>query len=139
VRIYTLVERTAAALAAAHAADGASAARRRLLDVASADLRRIQREQTPWGEGLAGLLAASVAAAEGRGDDVRAALEAAQARCASLSMAAHAAAARVRCGEWIGGAEGEALRDQGLEQLRALGAKAPLRMARMLAPPVLGW
>jgi hypothetical protein len=112
------------------------------LKIARRDLRAVQRERTKWGDALAGLIAASIAAAEGRGDDVVRSLQNAQASFEALSMAAHAAAAGVRLGEWSGGAQGGTVvaeAEDGLDRLRELGAASPQRMARMLAPPVLGW
>jgi hypothetical protein len=54
----------------------------------------------------------------------------------ALAMPAHAASARVRRGEFVGGAAGEQLRDAAHRSLAAAGVARPERIAAVFAPAV---
>jgi hypothetical protein len=53
-----------------------------------------------------------------------------------LAMAAHAAAARFRRGELLGGRDGDRLCGEARDRLRALGIACPARVIEMYAPRV---
>jgi hypothetical protein len=109
-----------------------------LFDAALRDARRVERESMPWGNALAELIHAAVAA--GRGDRTRAAatLEAAVAHLESCDMRNLAAAARRRHGELIGGDLGRALVDQGNSRMTAQKIQNMDRYTAMLTPGFRG-
>jgi hypothetical protein len=108
--------------------------RRRLLATASRDAARIDRERRPWADGLSKLVKGCVAAAS---DDVPNAVslfEQAAHDCDGAEMALHAAVARRRKGELIGGDEGRALISACDEWLSSQRVRDPERMVAMMAP-----
>jgi hypothetical protein len=111
---------------------------RALLDTALRDARRVERESMPWGNALAQLIHAAVAA--GRGDQAEAAarLEAAAAQLDSSDMCNLAAVARRRHGELIGGDLGRALIDEGNSRMTAQKVQNLDRYTAMLAPGFRG-
>lgn len=132
VRIISLDFRARAALAAAGATEG----RRRaaLLKAAAADARRIRRENAPWGEAMALLTLASVAAAHGADAECVRLLEQAEVAFEATSMKLHAAATSRRLAERRGGAEREERLSTTGEMMNDQGIRDPDRMTMMLAP-----
>ena len=117
------------------AAQTANAAERAdLLRGAEGHASAIIRERTHWGDPLALLLRAGVAAT--RGDTSRAVplLESAEAGLGAADMALHAAAARRRRGELIGGEAGHGLVAAADAWMTGQSIKNPERMTAMLAP-----
>jgi hypothetical protein len=105
-----------------------------LLRAAAQDAGRIEREKVAWGEPLAQLLHAGVAAVRG---DRTAALDR-LGRAAAGFDAAHmglfAAAARRRHGEILSGPDGLALVTSADDALRRQQVRAPERLAAAFAP-----
>jgi hypothetical protein len=106
----------------------------RLLAGVDRHARRMLRQHTRWGDPLAQLLRASVAAM--RGDRPRALwlLEVAESGFATAEMALHGAVARRRRGELTGGEAGRALVASADAWMQGQGIRRPERMAAMLAP-----
>ena len=109
-----------------------------LLDAALREARRVERESMPWGNALAHLIHAAVAANRGDRAGAAARLEAAAAHLESSDMRNLAAVARRRRGELIGGDEGRALVDQGNSRMAAQKIQNPDRYTAMLAPGFRG-
>jgi hypothetical protein len=129
VYVETYAMRARSALAAA---DGWRA--RLLVAEAEADARRIERVGAPWAGCLAGLIRAGAAATRrdrrGAIDELRRAIVA----CEAADMVLHAAAARVRLGEALGGEEGRTEIERGTERMSSAGIRVPQRVTEMLAP-----
>jgi hypothetical protein len=121
--------RVAAATQAANAAD-----RDALLEGAERHARTILREKTLWGDPLALLVRAG--AASTRHDTAGAVrlLESAESGLTAAAMALHAAVARRRRGELMGGETGRALVVAADAWMTAQAIKNPERMTAMLAP-----
>ena len=123
LRVFALDLRGRCALAGGGAAD---------LSHVTRDARRIGRERLSWTRVLAALLEAGIHAK--RGD--RAAALAAYRTGAELAdraeMALHAAVARVRVGELLGGADRDAV--SALAWMREQGVRRPDRLVALLAP-----
>ncbi|PYQ02687.1 MAG: ATP-binding protein [Acidobacteria bacterium] len=119
---------------AAAAETGDPGERTALLRGAERHAKSIIRERTHWGDPLALLLRAGVAAT--RGDTSRAVplLESAEAGLGAADMALHAAAARRRRGELIGGEAGHGLVAAADAWMTGQSIKNPERMTAMLAP-----
>ena len=99
-----------------------------------ADARAIEAQRTPWGDALAQLLRAGIAA---RNADVRAAvahLAEAAAGFDPASMALYAAAARRRRGELTDGPAGDLLRARADEWLATQDVRNPPRLLATLTP-----
>ncbi|HEY7509434.1 MAG TPA: AAA family ATPase, partial [Vicinamibacteria bacterium] len=131
-RIEVLWLRARGALAAAVATPAEDPAPR--LAAAGTEARRLRGEGAPWANALAGLVQSAVCAWQG--DRARAVLlleEAGQAAGAA-HMGLHAAAARRRRGELIGGADGEALVREADAWMRGQDVRDPGRMAALIAP-----
>jgi hypothetical protein len=99
-----------------------------------ADARAIEAQRTPWGDALAQLLRAAIAA---RNDDRRAAvahLAEAAAGFDPANMALYAAAARRRRGELTDGPAGALLRARADEWLAAQNVRDPPRLLATLTP-----
>jgi hypothetical protein len=118
--------------AAARASDPGE--RRALVARAERHARAILRHRTRWGDPLALLLRAGVAATRGDRDRARPLLEAAEVGFAAAEMALHAAAAQRRRGELIGGDVGRALLASSDAWMAEQGIRSPERMTGMLAP-----
>jgi hypothetical protein len=96
--------------------------------------RRLRREGARWAAPLAALLDAGVSAAR---DDTAGAvsdLERAEQGFAEVNMALHAAVARRRRGELVGGTEGAALVEAANAWMHAQGIVRPDGIVGMLAP-----
>jgi hypothetical protein len=104
------------------------------LAAAGRDARRLEREKMAWGEGLARLIRAGVAA--GRGDTPGAVsrLNAAVAGLEANDMRYPAAGARRRLGALLGGDEGRALIAEVNSWMTSQGIRNPDRFTAMLAP-----
>lgn len=120
---------TAVAMARTHPAE-----REALLRVARKDARRLEREGPHHARGSAALVRAAVATAEGRQEEAVGALDAAMAAFTEAEMVLHAACARRRKGELLGGEEGQALVTASEETMRARGIREPARWAACFAP-----
>jgi hypothetical protein len=137
VCLESLHHRARAGLALACDRTVAEAQRRKLLRVASRDTARMKRRRMPWGDALANLTQAGIAAAQGNRDDAMALLKAAEAGFEAADMALYAAAARRRRGQLTRGKEGQSLVDAADLWMAGQNIRNPERMAAMLAPG--GW
>lgn len=117
---------------AAHASE--TAERDSHVRKAEAHARVILKERTQWGDPLAHVLRAGVAAARGQTDAAIQMLESAEAGFGAAEMALHAAAARRRRGELVGGDAGGSLVASADGWMAGQGIRCPERMAAMLAP-----
>jgi eukaryotic-like serine/threonine-protein kinase len=125
-RIEALHLRARAALARAQMEPSA---REELLASAARDARRIENEGVHYGVPLARLVQAAVMAARGQTEEAAASLATAAAELDGCDMALHAAAARRRHAELIGGDDGHASDWMALQKI-----KNPARMTALLAP-----
>jgi hypothetical protein len=107
----------------------------RLLEIATKAARKIEREKMPWALAIAQLVDASVAAVRGDGGASNALLAAEHALVAA-DMHLYAAATQFRRGQLTGGDSGTALAAKAREELVALGARNPERIADMVVPGV---
>ena len=105
-----------------------------LLRGAEGHARVILGERTHWGGPLALLLRAGVAATRGETSRAGPLLESAEAGLMAAEMALHAAAARRRRGELIGGEAGRGLVAAADAWMAGQSIKNPERMTAMLAP-----
>lgn len=104
-----------------------------LLGDASKAARAIERERMPWALAIARLVDANVAMV--RGDNGAAGLVAAAGKAlADADMHLYAAVTRYRRGQLIGGEDGTALVTSARDELIALGARNPERIAAMVMP-----
>ena len=117
---------------AAQAADPTE--RRDLLRGAEEHARTMLREKTRWGDALALLLRAGVAATRGETERALSLLEPAEAGLVAVEMALHAAVARRRRGELLGGDTGRGLVAVADAWMTTQTIKNPERMTAMLAP-----
>ncbi len=135
IEIHCLRARAALALyAALNGVDRAMPGPLQLLHEAEQCANRIEREGIAWGDALASLLRASIAAA--RGETEKASRLAFQAEEAFRGVHIHPwlLATRRRRGELLGGNEGKAMVEAADVQLRNMTIKNPARMASSLAP-----
>jgi hypothetical protein len=133
-RILTSDLRARVALAVAATAPNA----RPHLRAAHHHIRLLQRERMPWGEALAQLLCAGVAARRhDRIEAVRLLREAVE-RLEAVDMHLHAAAARRRLGELLGGGEGRELVARADAWMATQKIANPARMTDMHAPGFAG-
>jgi hypothetical protein len=139
LNILSRHHRASAALVFAEDCNLRNRERRRLIRTAEREAARIEREQMPWGLGLAALLRAGVAARRGNTGEAARLLTAAETILESTDMPLYAAAARRRRGELIAGDEGDEGRaliaDSDFFMLKQ-EIRNPGRMAAMLAPGV---
>ena len=105
-----------------------------LLRGAEGHAKTMMRERTLWGDPLALLLRAGASATRGETEAALRFLESAEAGFGSASMALHAAAARRRRGEVLGGDTGRELVADADVWMGAQSIKNPERMTAMLAP-----
>jgi predicted ATPase len=134
--IETLYLRARAALARVAGRENAPEGReaRKLLRRVERDARRIEREGTAWGNALARLVRACVAASAGDPESAAALAGSADQELRSVDMNLHAAAARRRRGELLGGDEGRALVEASDAWMTGQAIKDPGRITAMLAP-----
>ncbi len=105
-----------------------------MLQSALRDARRLEKERTPWVDGLGHLVTATVAHA--RGDDTRAiaTLSEAERSFRGADMPMFAFAAQHRRGELLGGDEGASLVRAAGEAFTAQQIAKPERMLEIFAP-----
>jgi serine/threonine protein kinase len=129
--------RGSAALAAAGELGRTDSRRKHLLSVAEGDARRLAQEHVPWASALSTLLCAGVAA--GRGAEERAIelYDAAAASAHAADMPLHAASARWRKAELMGGDEGRTLGALAEAAFAGQEVRIPSRLASVLAPVVV--
>src|SRR5262249_43949375 len=125
--------RARTALAAAIARPGDRA---RLLGGAAADARRLAAAGMAWSTGLAALVRAGIAAAEGHVELACARYGEAALQLDAAEMSLYAACARRRQGQVVGASQGEALIAQAETWMRAQGIQDPARMSALMAPGV---
>lgn len=99
----------------------------RLVALAARDRARIARDPNPTARPYHALLGGLLARSPELLDDAARGFD-------QLAMAAHAAAARHRAGELIGGRIGDRLRGAARDRLRQLGIARPERMVELYAP-----
>jgi hypothetical protein len=132
VRVGLLHLRGRLALAA-HADDGKG---RVHLAQARESMRRLERERMPVARWFSRLLAATLAHREGRSEEARKVLEQAIQNLDASGMMLHAAAARRRLGELVGGEAGTATLAQADAWYAAQGVRNPAGLTEMVLP---GW
>jgi hypothetical protein len=128
--------RLAIALAAGARSGGRATETKRFLAAAERDARRIERERAHWGDGLARMLRAGVAATRGDRATALALVSAAERSLHAADMELYAAAARRRRGEVLGGNEGQTLVESADLWMGEEGIRNPERMTAMLIPGV---
>ena len=133
VRINSFHLRARSAIAAAVRGPGA-AELEELLRLAARDTRRIEREGMPWGNALARLLRAGVAASRREPEAAVALLESAVRELDEADMTLHATVARRCLGRLLGGDGGRSLAEGADAWMSGQGIQNPERMAAMLAP-----
>jgi hypothetical protein len=129
VRIEMHYLRARAALASA--AQSGDAAKK--LSQAERDARAIERESTAWGNALALLIHAAVAATRGHSDAADRFQTAAD-HLQGCSMHLHALAARYRRGQLLGGDRGNTLVREAEDAMQREAIRRPDRFVPMLAP-----
>jgi serine/threonine protein kinase len=125
--------RARAAIQSARSRNDASECRA-LLARAERDANKIAGEKMPWSTPLAHLLRAGIHAARGDEAAALALLPEAATGLDAASMALYAAAARLRQGQVLGGAQGKQLVDAATRWMTDQGITNPARMTAMLAP-----
>jgi hypothetical protein len=136
LRIELLELRGRSALAAAVVARPACH-RWWLLASAAHDARRLEREDEPWARAHAQLLRAGIATLRGDHDRATAGLRAAADQFAGLEMHLHAAAARRRLGEILGGPKGCGLISLADDWMRERTIRDPAHMTSVYVPGFL--
>jgi hypothetical protein len=121
--------RVALAVAAA-GGKGAEQERR----AAARDGAWLRRQRGAWKRALGAMIVVGAEACAGRATDALPLLEGAERGFAEAGLALHAAVARRRRGELLGGDEGRALVAAADEWMRGQRIKNPARMAALLAP-----
>jgi tetratricopeptide (TPR) repeat protein len=106
---------------------------KRFLKIAEASARRIARDQTAWGDALAELLHAGIAVTAGDRRRALQSLDRAEAQLETAGMELHAAVARRRRGELIGGREGQKLIEKSDQWMQTEGIKNPARLTALIA------
>jgi serine/threonine protein kinase len=120
-----------AALAAAAEATS-TRERTRLLTIADHAAKRIEHERSDWGGVLAQLLRAGTALLRGREDQAVQRLRAVEISAPREEMHLHAACARHRLGEILGGDEGAALASDATRWMTVQGIRNPDAMTRTI-------
>jgi hypothetical protein len=106
------------------------------LGIAERDARSLRREKLLWADALAQLIEAALAFRRGQADQSRQILAAAAASLTAADMHMHAAVARRRLGQLLGGTQGQELVRQGEEWMNGQKVRNLDRMTVLLAP---GW
>lgn len=97
-------------------------------------VKQLRTERVDWADGCAASLEAGLAGLHGDHRAAEAALRQAISTFDGCQMALHAAAARARLADRLGGQEGNALRGQSDAYFAAEGVVAPDRMTRLMNP-----
>jgi hypothetical protein len=105
-----------------------------LLKIAESDARRIESQEMAWATQLASMIRAGIASIRGDASLAMELLLSAEKGCETADMQLHAAAARRRRGQLLGGEEGRALVEAADLWMIKQGIVAPERMAAMLSP-----
>lgn len=108
--------------------------RERLLKIAEHHTVKLGHEHMGWTDAIATLRRGGIRAARKDVDGAVRELRAAVTSCDASALGLHAAAARVRLGELLGGDEGAALKEAGLTALRAEDIKNPDGIVALYAP-----
>ncbi len=132
VRIEALYLRGRAAVATA--VFSSRSERNNLLRSAARDSRRLAAQRAAWAEPIAWLLRGSIAAVQGDTEAACDALATAEHSCDEVAMQLHAAAARRRRGELMGGSEGQELIARADDWMTEHGVRNPERMTRLMVP-----
>lgn len=135
LRVDVTSLRARLAVATAARSDSERAA---LLRDAARDARRLLREGRGDAAVYAHLVLAGIAAQSGAPERALADLERAEAAAAAADMPLHAASARLRRGDLLGGAAGAALSAEAEAHLANAGVRQPRDWARMHAPGARG-
>jgi hypothetical protein len=130
VQLLRIVMTNVRAAAALSSAQGS----RERLGQAARDARSLRKEGASWALGLAALVEAGVSAAQGDTEGAATRYARAAIACEQADMALHAACARWRQGELLGGDQGHALRLRAGAFFDEQGLKDPPRMLAVLAP-----
>jgi hypothetical protein len=137
---YSLIEaldrRARSAVCAA--TDGPAAERDSMLREAERDARRLERARTPWGNALALVVRAGIAATRRDVDLALRLLVSAEGTLGALDMALHVASVRRQRGRLVGGDEGAALVLDADRRIREQRIRNPERIAAMLCPGLWG-
>lgn len=133
VRTDIVQSRARSALAAACAN---SSNRTSLLRAAASDARRLKRERIPWATASSELISGMMAWARGDETTAAAMLEAAIASFDAADMELHAAAARCRLGQLVGGSKGDDLIRQASSRMEVQQIRNQSRFTWMMAPGV---
>jgi hypothetical protein len=131
--INELQARTAIASAVA-CGEGHASERDRYLKIAEHHTKTLGKEGMAWTNAIAILRRAGVSAARGDRETAATELRAAVTACDGAELGMHAAAARLRLADLLGGDEGAALRAAGLAALVAEDVAKPEEFARVFAP-----
>jgi hypothetical protein len=123
-----LTARTCVAVAAA------GIDQRLMLKQAARAADKLQREETRWTGAVAMLLRAGILATEGAAEQAQACLETAERYLNEVNMPLHAATARYRRGQLLGGPLGTVLMDDAAGTMRRCGVSNPSRMAVLVVP-----
>jgi serine/threonine protein kinase len=123
-----LTARTCVAVAAA------GIDQRLMLKQAARAADKLQREETRWTGAVAMLLRAGILATEGAAEKAQACLETAERYLNEVNMPLHAATARYRRGQLLGGPLGTVLMDDAAGTMRRCGVSNPSRMAVLVVP-----
>jgi serine/threonine protein kinase len=115
----------------AAAADGMSP---RILQEARRAARDVERQDIPWSNAVGALIRGGIAATSGKRDLAAELLEGAERDLSHAEMTLHAAAARYRRGQVIGGSAGQALTSEADLWMREKGVVNPRRVTAMLLP-----
>ncbi len=106
----------------------------RLLRDSETECRRMERHGTPYGNAMAMLVRAGIAATRGRRDKAAALSASSESALRAADMMLYAAAAERRRGEITAGAEGARLIDSADDWMSRQRIRNPARMTAMLAP-----
>ena len=106
----------------------------RTLAVAEREARRIEHEAMPWSNPLAEMIRASIAALRGDTQTAVGLLASAETGFEAADECLHAAVARARRGELLGGEEGEKLRAEADAWMAKERIANPARICRLIAP-----
>ncbi len=131
LRILITLQRGTAAVAAAHARQGDP---QQLLRAAEKDASRLSKERTGWADAAASLLRASILGARGRTEEALRHLGEAIRGFDAADMALHAACARQRKGQLLGGDEGQRLMEAADATMREQSIQHPARWTALYAP-----
>lgn len=134
IHLASLQHRARAALALAGSVPATSKERRNLIRAAEKDAAAMLRHRAPWGDALAQLVQAGVAAAHDRKLQSVRLLELAEVNCRAANMDLYAAAAQRLHGQLIGGPAGRAMVEAADAWMANQEIRSPRKMAAMLLP-----